>query len=90
MMGNEKSQMTTTCYDDELGLINRQGTPIFVLFVCFFFFFLIFMLCVGVYTVECKLGHDLKGRLFFIFYFFFVCYCCCLRRGQISCRRSAY
>ncbi len=76
--------MTTTCYDDELGLINRQGTPIFVVF-----FFLIFMLCVGVYTVECKLGHDLKGRLF-LFVFFFVCYCCCLRRGQISCRRSGY
>jgi hypothetical protein len=36
MMGNEKSQMTTTCYDDELGLINRQGTPIFV---CFSYFY---------------------------------------------------
>ena len=47
MMGNEKSQMTTTCYDDELGLINRQGTPIFVLFVCFFFFFCYFYVVCG-------------------------------------------
>jgi hypothetical protein len=44
MMGNEKSQMTTTCYDDELGLINRQGTPIFVVF------FFLFLCCVWVFT----------------------------------------